>query len=282
MKKLFITLAVCLLSFSLNAQPKGHLFIIGGGVRSDSMITEYLRLAGGSKARVLVLPYATEEAAFDAPRQAMEFKMLGAEFAEPTFFTREQLDTEEGVKLLENKTAVFFCGGDQAKLTAVVLGTKFYNKMKEFYMNGGVIGGTSAGAAVMSKIMITGNEITNKDSNRTFASIHNNNVEVQEGFGFLDNVIIDQHFVIRKRLNRLLSVIYEYGMPGIGIDEATAVVVSEGRYCRVVGWSNAVIVEPDINQLKRHGLKYSTKDTKLHILYPGDTYDIQTRKVTLK
>jgi cyanophycinase len=106
------------------------------------------------------------------------------------------------------------------------------------------MGGTSAGAAVMSRIMITGNELIHKDTLNPFVSIMKGNVETVEGVGFLENVIIDQHFIKRKRLNRLISVVLEHpASPGVGIDEATAIIVHPGGTCEVVGEGTVVVLD---------------------------------------
>ena len=102
-------------------------------------------------------------------------------------------------------------------ITRVIVGTPLQKKLIEIYRAGAVIGGTSAGAAIMSKVMITGDELINKDSTNIFLAILKGNVQTIEGLGFLDQVIIDQHFVKRKRLNRLISVVLENPtLPGIG------------------------------------------------------------------
>jgi cyanophycinase len=104
--------------------------------------------------------------------------------------------------------------------------------------------GTSAGAAIMSRVMITGNELINKDSTDIFIDIMRGNVETVEGIGFLENVVIDQHFIKRKRLNRLLSVVLEHPeLPGVGIDESTAIQVYPDGSFEVIGEGTVVIFD---------------------------------------
>ena len=136
-------------------------------------------------------------------------------------------DVDSNLLKMENVKAVFFSGGDQARLTDALLGTKLLDKIKKVYDDGGVVGGTSAGAAIMSEVMITGDELINKDKEDFFIVIQKGNIKTTEGFGFVKTAIIDQHFVIRKRLNRLISVVLEYpNLLGIGIDESTAIIVN--------------------------------------------------------
>jgi len=92
----------------------------------------------------------------------------------------------------------FFTGGDQVRLTKLFLGTKAISEIKKIYKVGGVVGGTSAGAAIMSKIMITGDELINKDTTSIFFTIQKGNVQTIEGFGFIDDAIVDQHLLSEK------------------------------------------------------------------------------------
>ena len=163
---------------------------------------KFVELAGGSDARIIVIPNAGSEPVKWSKVQVEEFEEFGAK-ADFLLFTRETADDESNLNKMDWANAVFFLGGDQSDLTRDMLGTKLLEKVFEIYNNGGVVGGSSAGAAVMSEVMITGNELVNKDSNNAFITIEQGNVETKKGFGFLKNVIIDQHFLKRKRHNRL-------------------------------------------------------------------------------
>jgi len=204
---------------------KGHLFIIGGGTRTPLLMERFVDLAGGTGSKVLVVPFASADAKETGAYQAEELRNLGC-VADYVYFEKGQADLEENVKKLDGVTGIFFSGGDQNRLATMLLGTNFVERMKEIYQQGGVIGGTSAGAAVMSKIMITGREAVNTDRANAFPFIKTGNTVTTEGFGFLDFAIIDQHFIQRKRENRLIELVIEHQMPGIGIDESTAIIVS--------------------------------------------------------
>ncbi len=141
------------------------------------------------------------------------------------------------------------------------------------------MGGTSAGAAIMSKVMITGDELINKDSSNIFTSIMQGNVETVEGLGFLDEVVVDQHFVKRKRLNRLISVVLEHPtLPGIGIDESTAIIVSPGGHAEVMGVGTVVVFDPrgaaGIHADARGNL--AARNIALHIYNAGETFNLKT------
>ena len=156
---------------------------------------------------------------------AEDFRKLGAE-AERIVLSREQADTEAAARRLDGVTGIWFGGGDQAKLTAAIGHTRVETAIHARYAAGAVVGGTSAGAAVMSTPMITGDERKPggsrppaKDSSDAFMTIAREDVVTIDGFGMLPGVIIDQHHVRRRRGNRLVSVVLEHPeLVGIGID----------------------------------------------------------------
>ena len=120
--------------------------------------------AGGPNSKIIVIPNASSDPKESAEYNVEEFKNLGCTNVDYIMFSRADADKDSLVEKLSGATGIFFSGGDQAFLTRDMLGTKLLNKVYEIYNNGGVISGTSAGAAVMSKLMITGNELINKDS----------------------------------------------------------------------------------------------------------------------
>jgi cyanophycinase len=224
---------------------KGHLVIIGGGERTDAIMDRFIELAGGKEhARIVVIPMASGTPDTTAMEQTAELQGRGVRSASWILFNRAQAMQPGFADTLNGVTGIFFSGGDQALLTAVIVGTPVQQKLFELYRKGVVMSGTSAGAAIMSKVMITGNELINKDTTDIFTSIMKGNVETIEGIGFLDNVIIDQHFVKRKRLNRLISTVLEHPkLPGVGIDESTSVIVAPDGSYEVLGEGTVVVVD---------------------------------------
>ncbi|MFZ1520084.1 MAG: cyanophycinase, partial [Ignavibacteriaceae bacterium] len=209
------------------------------------------------------------------------FNKLGAK-ADYILFTKETADDEANLKKMDWANAVFFTGGDQSDLTRDMLGTKLLQKVFDIYNNGGTIGGTSAGAAVMSEVMITGNELINKDSTVSFVTIERGNVEVKTGFGFLKNAIVDQHFLKRKRHNRTISSLIEHpNLFGIAIDESTAIIVYPDETFEVIGSYQVLVYDPvdgdNIREDKNGNLGIS--DMRLQVLISGDKFDMKTRKV---
>jgi cyanophycinase len=224
---------------------KGRLVIVGGGERTSEIMDRFIELAGGREnGRFVVFPMASETPDTAGMRLTAEFKSRGAKNVAWLLFTKEQASAPGFADTLNGATGIWFGGGDQVRHTAAILGTPVHAKLKELYRQGTVMGGTSAGAAIMSRIMITGDELINKDTRNAFVSIMKGNIQTVEGVGFLDNAIIDQHFVKRKRLNRLISVVLEHPtVPGIGIDEATAIIVNPDGTCDVLGEGTVVVFD---------------------------------------
>ncbi len=266
----------------LNAQAKGHLVIIGGGDKPDVVIQKIIQIGGGDNGKILVIPNASSEQVESAVWQVDQFKSFGAKNVSPVYFTRESANDDSIINKFDDADCVFFCGGDQSRLTADLLGTKLLNKIRQVYENGGVISGTSAGAAVMSKVMITGNEFINKDTTEIFNMIEKGNVETTEGFGFITNAVIDQHFIKRKRNNRLINVILENpDLLGIGIDESTAILVNPDNTFEVLGESEVIIYDPsDAKDIKVNDKgKICVNNLKINILFAGQKFDMNKRQI---
>jgi cyanophycinase len=192
------------------------------------------------------------------------------------------INDDRTLNKLKNVNCIFFAGGDQNRLTKLLLNSRMLDSIKEIYNSGGVISGTSAGAAVMSKIMITGEELNNNDSSRAYNSIVSENIESAEGFGFIDDAIVDQHFIKRKRNNRLISLVLQHPQYlGIGIDESTAAIVYPDNTLEVLG-NNQVIFYDASNSgmIKVDSLKnFSASDIKMHVLFSGQKFDMYSRSV---
>jgi cyanophycinase len=150
--------------------------------------------------------------------------------------------------------------------------------LHELFRRGGVLGGTSAGAAVMAETMITGEEHGIPTEEERFRSIQRNQIETAHGFGFITNAIIDQHFITRKRLNRLFSVVLENPKSlGIGIDEATAIVVGPEQEFEVVGERNVMVIDArHASEIRANpNRRLSAADLRVHILTAGDRFDLR-------
>jgi cyanophycinase len=283
----YIKLLICVLALSLTSssaqQAKGRLVIIGGGERTERIMQRFVAFAGApEKARIVVIPMASSIPDTVGTDQVAELKALGARNVECRIFSREQAASQEFAETFNNVTGIFFSGGDQAKLTAIIVGTPVQQKLKELYRRGAVVGGTSAGAAIMSEVMITGDELINKDTTVSFVSIVRGNVKTIEGIGFLQNVIIDQHFAKRKRHNRLMSVVLEHPkLVGMGIDESTALIVNPDFTFETVGSGSVIIYDARNAQAIKTDERGNLGGThlKMSILLDGDVYALKSGKV---
>jgi len=279
---LVVLITLFFICLPLQAGGKGHLMIIGGGEQPPSMVEKFISLAGGKDTRIVIIPMASGnplEAALDKKSQLEEYGVKNVRFV---ICNKQSADTDSNLAALSDARAIYFTGGDQSLLTAALLGTKLLQKIHDIYDNGGLVGGTSAGAAVMSKLMITGNELRNPDSSRAFIKIQKDNIEVTEGFGFVTSAIIDQHAVRRKRQNRLISLVLENpSLLGFAIDESTALIVLPGDIYEVFGEYTVVVYDASeaTNIMTDKNDNLAAQNIRMHILKSGDKYDLNNRIV---
>ncbi len=261
---------------------QGTLFIIGGGNRPPEMIAQIVILAGGENGRLLIIPNAS-----GAPIEVGEYQkeqFLKAGIGQCELLLLDSLSVNDAAisQRIASASGIFFSGGDQRRLTKLMNGTKALTAVWECYQKGGLISGTSAGAAVMSAKMITGTELLADEKDEPFSAIREKNIELTEGFGFVSEAIVDQHFVARKRHNRLISVVLESPqLLGIGIDEATAIIVNGKRELTVSGEGSVIIYDArKARNIKADeiGLLSGT-EVKLHILSDGMRFHLKKGKV---
>src|SRR5262245_53749517 len=237
MSALILAGAVCLITISragaddapnadelaLASPISGTLYIAGGGKVPEKVLEDFLERAGGANAHIAVVTSASET----ADNIDVESRLLFwrdhrlAALTVVHALSREIADDQNFAHQFATVTGVWFIGGHQERLTRLYLGTRTEKAIKAVLKRGGVVGGTSAGAAIMSQLMIVGGFPPQ--------------AEVGEGFGFLPGVIVDQHFMRRKRETRLKHLLQRYPrMVGLGIDE-NAVIVVHGRTFTVHG-----------------------------------------------
>jgi cyanophycinase len=278
-----VGLSACTGSGPAQAGPKGYLFIVGGGERDAPLMKRFVELTRGfGSGRVVVFTMASSVPQEVGPELVAEFKGNGVKDVAYYQLTREEAMKPDSAKILEGVSGIWFAGGDQARLTAALLDTPIHKRMLELYGSGCVIGGTSAGAAVMSEVMITGDEKRTDGKEGSWEVIWADDIIRTRGFGFVKAAVIDQHFVTRRRLNRLIATIIENPkLVGVGIDESTAVLVRpDGKY-EVLGENQVVVLDArraqtfktPTGRLGAHGM---ARDG----LIAGDVYDIATGKAT--
>lgn len=210
---------------------EGMLVIAGGGMLPHSVKEEFWKLAGGRQARIVVIPASQME-----PEQLKIYEERWDEFETNSVTTlhadsRSQADDLEFSRVLESATGVWLGGGQQTWLTGWYRGTLVHERLRRLLQRGGVIGGTSAGAAVMSDVMIAGGKRDAIES---------------RGFGFFPEAVVDQHFLKRNRMRRLSKLLEKRpDHIGLGVDERTALVVQlKGRKLSVVGDSYVTAYVP--------------------------------------
>lgn len=286
MKKILVLVFSLLPAFFLcscsQSQSKGYLVIVGSS-RPKKIMKRFVELTerrGGGK--IVVFPMASSVPAETGPYEIERLKAAGARNVEYHILTREQALDEKNAGILDGADGIWFSGGDQTRLTAALGDTPIHRGLLEIYNGGGVIGGSSAGAAVMSEIMITGEEKREVDeSSYGFEIIKAANIVHTPGFGFIKSAIIDQHFVRRIRHNRLISLVAENPqLLGIGIDESTAIIVTPDDTFEVDGAGNVIVydlteakVDIDSEQAIR------AYNGTMHILKAGDWFDLKDKKV---
>lgn len=245
----------------------------------------FVELARGyGDGRFVVFTMASSVPEEVGPELVAEFKALGVADVRSYHLSREEALRPETVRILDGASAVWFSGGDQARHTAALLGTPVHARLLELYAEGGLVGGTSAGAAVMSEVMITGDEKRAPAEGHEFETIEAGNVVTAPGLGFLSSCIIDQHFVTRKRHNRLISLVLENPrLLGVGIDESTAIVVRPDGAFEVVGEKQVVVLDARRAKIKRgpDGI-LGGQGLTLHVLLPGDAFDLRKGKMEKK
>ncbi|NJP10466.1 MAG: cyanophycinase [Leptolyngbyaceae cyanobacterium RU_5_1] len=258
---------------------RGQLVIIGGAEDKEGdckILREFVRCAGGTKSHIVVLTAATSLPGEVGDDYTHVFERLGAESIRVVDTDkREDADRPDAIEAIAGATGIFFTGGNQVRIIECIKGTQLDAAIRKRHAEGAVIGGTSAGAAVMPVTMIVeGDSETNPRVDV---------VEMGPGMGFLPGIVIDQHFAQRGRLGRLLSaLLQEPADLGFGIDENTAVIV-DGDEVEVIGQGAVTVV--DEAETTYNNLDQTLKDeplaifgAKLHILPHGYRFNLTTRQ----
>lgn len=256
---------------------KGSLYIIGGGKRPPEMVNQLINLSGITNGKyIIVLPMASSEpdsAAFWAMKQ---FQDLGVSNITYYNIIKDEELSAEKLDSLENAGMIYISGGDQSLFMNIVKSTPVEQAIKNAYKKGAIIAGTSAGAAVMSKKMITGKQVKQPLMNG-YRTIQPGNIELSEGLGLVSSAIIDQHFIWRERMNRLISVAIENPNElAIGIDESTAILV-KGDSAKVYGTSQVVVLNSSKASTLSTDSLLGAKRIELSIFIPGQRFSLKVK-----
>jgi len=189
-------LAVLVLGSSAQQkQPKGALFIIGGGHKDEHLMEALVDAANLSrKDYIMILPMASTVAAESVADMVDQFGQVTEHPVTHINFSREQAFDPALVDSVRNAQLIYITGGDQNRFMAIVENTPLYDAIHQAYQQGACIAGTSAGAAMMSETMITGNQLKDANYKATFDRLEKENLETTKGLGLIKSVIIDQHF----------------------------------------------------------------------------------------
>ncbi|MBK5213451.1 MAG: cyanophycinase [Flavobacteriaceae bacterium] len=262
-------------AFAQQSDGNGKLVIIGGGSRPEAMVQRIIKEAQLDKSGYgIILPMSSAEpdsAVYYAKKQFVEAgltNIVGLQIYKDENVSKSKLDS------IKNAKMIYISGGDQNRFMDIVGGTAAEEAIHEAFSKGSLVAGTSAGAAVMSKMMITGNELKHTDYAATFRNIEEENIEIKTGLGMLTGVIIDQHFVKRSRYNRLISAVIEHPqLMGIGIDESTAILV-EGNMAEVLGESQVIVLKNPTESKNENNGKLGAHNLSLNVYLPGETFAI--------
>lgn len=261
------------------SESRGKLVAIGGAEDREGdcvILREFVRLAKGEKARVVVMTVATDHPEESGAEYRKVFKRLGAGDVKVVDVSRrEDTKSEKAMKTLQEATAVFFTGGDQLHITALLGGTEMDKLIKQRHDKGLVLGGTSAGAAMMSNSMLLGGD--------SECNPRSGSVEIGPGMDFIVGAVIDTHFSQRGRHGRLLTATAHYPQDlGLGIDEDTAMVVTGDEF-EVIGSGAVTVVDAgaithtNLADVKG-GEGIELHDICVHVLPAGAHYSLTQRK----
>lgn len=258
------------------------LMAIGGAVDFEEPVIfkEFIRRAGGAKARIVVLPQAS--GLKDTGREYCDaFRSLGVKRTPISleFRERAEADKKKHLDALLHATGIFIAGGTQMRITAIVGGTEFEQELLAAFQRGAIVAGTSAGTAVMSKVMLA--------YGKGGATPRERIAQFSPGLGFTDKIIFDQHFRQRDRLGRLAYAISMHpGRYGVGVDENTCAIVENDSHISVLGKSAITIVDGkemvSTNVADVEGSRpIAVSGLKIHVLTEGCSFDLKTRRAVI-
>ena len=264
--------------------PKGTLVIIGGGLRGENepVWERIVELAGGKGARIAVFGSASANPERAAKMDVARLNFYGADaFIVPIAVKLSNTD----YRALANDPALaaqvsaaagaYFVGGDQARITEALRkpdgsSTLMLDALWQLYRRGGVIAGTSAGAAIMSKTMFYNVSTVLTTLKRGVAD----GMEMAPGLGFIgDDVFVDQHLLVRGRFARMLPVMLAKGYKtGLGIDENTAMIIHPNRDVEVLGYKGALLL--DLRHASSVPGAFNVTNARLSYLDNGDRFNL--------
>jgi cyanophycinase len=261
-------------------EAKGVLLAIGGGdIKTGEMplLKEFVRLSKGPKARIVVLTIATDEPAAAKREYEAAFKKLGVDDVTTVdVSTRADAEKEESLAAISNATGLFFTGGDQLHITSLLGGTEMQALIHRIHERGVIIGGTSAGAAMMSNSMLLGGA---PDENPKVGG-----ARIGPGMDLIIGAMIDTHFSQRGRFGRLLTAVAHYPQDvGLGLDEVTGILVNKTEF-EVMGEGSVTVIDAgamtytSLPDTEGEGQALSLYGVRVHVLAAGHRFDLARRE----
>lgn len=241
----------------------GHLVVVGGGGTTDAILDRALELAGGPGASVVVLPQASGRE--DRGVSSVE---MWEERGAKAVRNLDGIDGDEAARAIEEADLVWIPGGSQGRFMEAWRETDVPEAIRAARARGAVVGGTSAGAAVMSSAMITGEA--------DLRSVRRGRTELVEGLGLWPGALVDQHFLRRQRSNRLLAAVLDRPeLLGVGIDERTAAIVGPDGSIEVVGESGVLVIDARDAELAdtKEDAPWGATGIAVHLLREGMVFE---------
>lgn len=261
-----------------------RLLVIGGAEDPDEddmrILPKLVEMAGGKNARIIVCSSPSESPEEKVDTYGKLFEKIGvAEVIGAPITDRHQAEDPELLEAVERATAVFFTGGDQLRLTALIAGTKFCETIRaRLYGDGLVVAGTSAGAAAMSSVMLIAG------SNN--GTVRRDDVSLAPGLGYWRDTVVDTHFNQRGRVSRLMTIFaHNPNVLGIGIDENTAIDLVPGDRFTVIGEGVVMVFNGRVTHTNAPDAKddetLAITDAALHTLPDGYGFNLRTKRPIL-
>lgn len=267
MRHIALALVLLFAGSSASAQTtgpeKGALVIVGGAMQDPAIVKRFIDLAGGPNAPIVIIPTAGDADEYDQYWSGLKLWRENGATNLTVVHTRDRkvAESEAFVKPIRAARGVFLAGGRQWRLADSYLDTLTQKALADVLARGGVLGGSSAGASMLSSFMVRGDTKSNEQM------IGDHTV----GFGFLKNAAVDQHLLRRNRQFDMLEVIDQHpNLLGIGLDEDTAIVVEGDRF-DVIGRSYAVIYS---------NTPVAGTTGRFFFMGAGDRFDMKTRTAT--
>lgn len=282
--------------------PVGKLIIIGGAVDTGSFTEKnyqdeieknlnffekgilkriLLESSKAEKSRIEIITTASQIPEVVGEEYVKAFSYLGAEDSGVmNITTREQANNEEFITRLENADVVMFTGGDQLRLTSILGGTEFHRLLlKKYQETNFLIAGTSAGAAAASNNMIY--------QGSSSEALLKGEIKITGGLGFINDVVIDTHFVHRGRIGRLFQAVVSNPMIlGVGLGEDTGLFIKNGHEMEAIGSGLVILVDgrnikdTNITDIAL-GSPISIENLVVHVMSMHDHFDLKTYKMII-